>query len=227
MSSCQKRRVSGLVGVWYKRDIVCEILFFLLEVYRRRYTAWTKKSSMGLFLHPGLGTLGTLDAAYKMPVSGETTDPSSVEPIHIDMLWPVGLTQSKEYSFLIAWSLQNFYTETTVQPNASKLVGGLISYLNCLLPPQYFNGSRILDGAFLNHGISAHWRVVTKDNLHEYLTPEIFKIFRMFRPEAQQRFIHERCHHVGLIGVLFLLIGQSVTSARYDGWILNRLRTFR
>jgi hypothetical protein len=55
--------VSGLVGVWYRRDIVCEILFFLLEVYRRRYTAWTKKSLMGLYLHPGLGTLGTLDAA--------------------------------------------------------------------------------------------------------------------------------------------------------------------
>jgi hypothetical protein len=55
-----------------------------------------------------------------------------------------------------------------VQPNASKLVGGLISYLNCLLPPQYVDGSGILDGALLNCGISAHWRVVTKENLQEY-----------------------------------------------------------
>jgi hypothetical protein len=34
----------------------------------------------GLSIHPGVGTLGTLDASYKIPVSAETIDLTPIVP---------------------------------------------------------------------------------------------------------------------------------------------------
>jgi hypothetical protein len=46
----------------------------------------------GLMIHPGVGTLGTLDALYKIPVSAETIDITPILPTPVEMSWPLGLT---------------------------------------------------------------------------------------------------------------------------------------
>jgi hypothetical protein len=101
----------------------------------------------GLMIHPGVRTLGTLDASYRIPISAETIDLTPIAPTPVEMLWPLGLTTPQQYAVLIAWSLRNFYTDSTAQPEPEELVGGMISYLNCVLPPPAVDGSGLLDGA--------------------------------------------------------------------------------
>jgi hypothetical protein len=178
-------------------------------------------------IHTEVGTLGTLDASYKIPVSAETIDITPILPTPVEMLWPLGLNTPQQYSVLIGWSLRHFYIESTAQPEPEELIGGMISYLNCVLPPQAVEGSGLLDGALEQCGIRPVWRVVTPENLQEFRTPETLRVFRLFNTEARRKFIRKRSQQIGLLGVILLLIGKSVTTAGYDGWMRNRLRTFR
>jgi hypothetical protein len=52
-------------------------------------------------------------------------------------------------------------------------------------------------------------------------------ILKISSPGARHLFIHERRQQLGLLGLILLFIGKTVTTAGYQGWVNNRLRTFR
>jgi hypothetical protein len=160
-------------------------------------------------------------------VSGVAIDPLVPDLQQIQIVWPTGLTRTNHYAAIIAWSLRNFYVPTDEEPAAQELVAGLISYLNCLLPAEAVEGRGQLIPALAYVGLVPVWREATPRNLADFRTVETLRFMRLFGPGEQHLFVHDRRQQLGLLGVLLLLIGRSVTSAGYTGWINNRLRTFR
>jgi hypothetical protein len=90
----------------------------------------------GLSLHAAVGSLGVIEAQQKMPVSAMAIDPLIPNKRQIQIIWPMGLTETSEYAILIAWSLRNIYASPETPVSSADLVAGMISYLNCLLPPS-------------------------------------------------------------------------------------------
>jgi hypothetical protein len=181
----------------------------------------------GLHVHPLVGTLGRTYAAQRIPVSSITIDPLVPELTPVEIAWPHSLTTSKEYSTVIAWSLRDYYIPTGEVPSASNLVGGLISYLNCLLPAEAVEEKGLLTDALKYSGIIPRWRPANPHNLPSFRTPDFMRVVRLFSPDTLQMLIHERAQQLGLLGVLLLLIGKSVPTAGYSGWLNNTLRTFQ
>jgi hypothetical protein len=119
-----------------------------------------------------------------------------------------------------------FYPTIGSTHTAAELVGGLISYLNCVLPSDMVEGQGLLTEALNYANITPQWQIMTPHNLEDFQTPESLKVLRLFSPSGQHLFVHNRFQQVGLLGLLLLLIGKSVTTAGYEGWVNNRLRTF-
>jgi hypothetical protein len=122
---------------------------------------------------------------------------------------------------VIAWSLRNFYVPTGEEPSAPDLIGGLISYINCLLPAEAVEGKGLLVEALRYSGVTPNWRPANPNNLNEFKTHEVMRLIRLFHPDALYLFSTDRSQQLGLLGVLLLLIGKSVTTAGYEGWINN------
>jgi hypothetical protein len=181
----------------------------------------------GLSLHAAVGSLGVIEAQQRMPVSAMAIDPLIPNKRQIQIIWPMCLTETSEYAILIAWSLRDYYTSLELPISAADLVAGMISYLNCLLPPTLVEGGGVLTNALSYAGLSPAWRVANKGNLRTFQTPESLNILKLFSPGARQLFIHDRRQQLGLLGLILLLIGKTVTTAGYQGWVNNRLRTFR
>lgn len=181
----------------------------------------------GLVMHPATGTLATLDASQRMPVSVATIEPTLPYMRGIQILRPMHLTHAREYALAVAWSLHSFYPPAGVRPRPGVLIGGLISYINCFLPPDMVEGQGALTEALNYSNLAPEWRTMTPENIQEFVTPEVLNFLRMFTPSGQQLFLHEVNQQIGLLGLLLLLIGKTVTTAGYDGWVNNRLRTFR
>jgi hypothetical protein len=180
-----------------------------------------------LKLHPIVGTLGVLEAQQKMPVSAMAIDPLQTNKRQVQILWPEGLTENSEYAIGIAWALRDFYGPPETAPAVSDLVGGMISYLNCLLPSTLVEGGGALINALAYAGLQPAWRTIDKKHLREFQTPESMRVMKLFSPHARHLFIHDRRQQLGLLGLILLLIGKTVTTAGYQGWVNNRLRTFR
>jgi hypothetical protein len=68
---------------------------------------------------------------------------------------------------------------------------------------------------------------MTPQNIAEFQNDRTLKLFRMFSTAGQHLLLHDRNQQVGLVGLLLLLIGKSVTTVGHEGWVNNRLRTFR
>jgi hypothetical protein len=61
-----------------------------------------------LILHPGVGTLATLDASQQFPVSAITIDPLVPNFTAVQIVCPTGLMQTREYAIGVAWLLRFF-----------------------------------------------------------------------------------------------------------------------
>uniref|UniRef100_A0AAT9JN77 Nucleocapsid protein n=1 Tax=Cryptotermes secundus lispivirus 1 TaxID=3133545 RepID=A0AAT9JN77_9MONO len=181
----------------------------------------------GLLLHPAAGSLALLDAAQAFPPSAITIDPLVPTCPTVQIGCPTGLTRDSEYSVAILWSLRHFYPDAGIIPSSRELIGGLISYINCLLPSDMVEGQGQLTEALMYANIDPQWRIITKGNYREFATHDALKVFRMFSHQGRELFTHERSQQLGLLGLILLLIGKSVTTAGYEGWVNNRLRTFR
>jgi hypothetical protein len=177
----------------------------------------------GLILHPAVGTLGMLEAAQIMPISAQIIDSLVPNLRQVEIIWLRGLTRTRDYAVLIAWSLQNFYLPVEDKPNPLDLVAGLISYVNCLLLAEAVEGRGILTEALSYAGLSPAWRAATPTNLATFRNEQTLHFMRLFHEDAQRMFVHERSQQLGMLGLLLLLIGKSVITAGYSGWINNRL----
>jgi hypothetical protein len=179
----------------------------------------------GLILHPAVGKLGILDAAQHVPISAMTTDP--LVP-GLTEVWPHHLTKTREYAILKAWSLRDFYIPTEEDPSPANLIAGVISYINCILPAEAMEGRGLLvEALHLPTYVVPTWRDASPHNLNDFQNDETLGFMRLFRGDSQCIFIHDRNQQLGILGLLLLLIGKSVTTAGYEGWVSNRLKTFR
>jgi hypothetical protein len=180
----------------------------------------------GLLLHPAAGTLALLNAAQAFPVSAVTIDPLVPISPGVQIGCPTGLIHDQEYSVAILWALRDFYPDAGTVLSSRRLVGGLISYINCLLPSEMVEGQGQLTEALNYASINPEWRIITRGNIGDFATPEALKFLRLFSRQGQYLFAHDRSQQLGLLGVLLLLISKAVTTAGYEGWVNNRLRTF-
>jgi hypothetical protein len=181
----------------------------------------------GLWMHSAVGTLSTLDASHRMPVSAIMIDPLITDPVEVEIICPEGLTQTRQYAVAIAWTLSRFYAPAESRPHARDLIGGLIGYINCVLPFTQVEGSGQLEDALKYAGIRPIWRIATPWNIQTFMTEEVYRFLRMFPHESMLLFAEDRNQQLGLLGLLLLLIGKSVTTQGYAGWVNNRLKTFR
>jgi hypothetical protein len=162
-----------------------------------------------------------------IPVSAITIDPLIANYTQVQVLWPRGLERTQHFAAGILWALVPFYPASGTTPHGGDLVAGLISYVTCILPADEVMGMQEMTEALNYAGLAPQWRDMTPQNIADFQNERTLQLVRMFSTSSQHLLLHDRNQQVGLAGLLLLLIGKSVTTAGYEGWVNNRLRTFR
>jgi hypothetical protein len=109
------------------------------------------------------------------------------------------------------------------------LTGPMASMLTNLLPPRLVDQDGQLEDAFNSTGMQLEVdRYATREDVERLLCdPKVISFLEQFHGRNRQLYEHHHGQKILLIGILFLTRGKSVNPEHYDGWIKNRLRTFK
>jgi hypothetical protein len=129
---------------------------------------------------------------------------------------------------LLAKAYSQFYSVEGRQPSQMAMACSVVSLLNNILDPNVVSSAGEMGASLMSCGIHP---VIIPYHIEETIAlardPDVQNFIGKFEGHNRELYCHHRDQQVLMAGIFLLTLGKQVTSEGYQGWMENRVRSFR